>query len=315
MPSATEPASIASIRRFNRFYTRVIGTLDEGLLQSPLSLTECRILYELATRQRPTASEIAADLGVDMGYLSRILRTFETRKLLRRQTSASDGRQSLLSLTAAGRRQFESLDKSASQQVGKMIQPLSPDQQTRLLGSMASIEATLAPKATQPSQPFILRPHRPGDIGWVIERHGALYAQEHGWDQRFEALAARIAADFIDNFDPTQERCWIADRDGERLGCVFLVKDTESPSASRTARLRLLLVEPSARGLGLGRALVRQCTEFARSAGYRRIVLWTNSVLDAARRIYQEEGYQLINEKPYTNFGKKLLTQDWELKL
>jgi DNA-binding MarR family transcriptional regulator/GNAT superfamily N-acetyltransferase len=313
MPSAADSAPIASIRRFNRFYTRVIGTLDEGVLQSPLSLTEGRVLYELATRQHPTASEIAADLGVDMGYLSRILRTFETRKLLRRQASASDGRQSLLSLTAAGQRQFESLDKSASEQVSKMIQPLNHSQQTHLLTSMASIEAMLAPDATQ--QPYILRPHRPGDIGWVIERHGALYAQEYGWDQSFEALVARIAADFIDNFDPKRERCWIADRNGERLGCAFLVRDTESPRSTKTARLRLLLVEPTARGLGLGRTLVRQCTDFARSAGYRRIVLWTNSVLDTARRIYQDEGYKLISEKPYSNFGKELVTQDWELKL
>lgn len=315
MPSAADSAPIASIRRFNRFYTRVIGTLDEGVLQSPLSLTEGRVLYELATRERPTASEIAADLGVDMGYLSRILRTFETRKYLSRQTSASDGRQSLLSLTAAGRSQFRSLDKSASEQVSKMIQPLTIDQQTRLLTSMASIESMLAPDSTEPSQSFVLRPHRPGDIGWVVERHGALYAQEYGWDQRFEALVARIAADFIDNFDPKRERCWIADRNGERLGCVFLVRDSESPKSSKTARLRLLLVEPNARGLGLGRTLVRQCTDFARSVGYRRIVLWTNSVLDTARRIYQDEGYKLISEKPYSNFGKELVTQDWELKL
>jgi DNA-binding MarR family transcriptional regulator/GNAT superfamily N-acetyltransferase len=316
MPSAAaDSAPIASIRHFNRFYTRVIGTLDEGLLQSPHSLTESRVLYELATRQHPTASEIAADLGVDMGYLSRILRTFEAKKLLSRQASASDARQSLLSLTATGRRQFRSLDQSANEQVRKMIHPLPIDQQTRLLASMASIESLLATNTKEPPQPFILRPHRPGDIGWVVERHGALYAQEYGWDQRFEALVARIAADFIDNFDPKRERCWIADRNGERLGCVFLVRDAESPKSYKTARLRLLLVEPSARGLGLGRTLVRQCTEFARSAGYRRIVLWTNSVLDTARRIYQDEGYKLLSEKPYSNFGKELVTQDWELKL
>jgi GNAT superfamily N-acetyltransferase len=180
---------------------------------------------------------------------------------------------------------------------------------------MASIESMLAPGSTEPSQSFVLRPHHPGDIGWVVERHGALYAQEYGWDQRFEALVARIAADFIDNLDPKRERCWIADRNGERLGCVFLVRDAESPKSSKTARLRLLLVEPNARGLGLGRTLVRQCSDFARKAGYRRIVLWTNSVLDTARRIYQDEGYKLISEKPYSNFGKELVTQDWELKL
>jgi DNA-binding MarR family transcriptional regulator/GNAT superfamily N-acetyltransferase len=312
MPTAS--SEIASIRQFNRFYTQLIGTLNDGLLESELSLAEARVLYELAKRNEPTASEIAADLNLDMGYLSRILRSFSTAKLIRRHRSKTDGRQAILSLTPAGQRQFKLLNERSSEQVRQILKPLSPQQQTQLVGSMSAIESLLNRK--QPvSSPITLRQHRPGDMGWVIERHGALYAQEYGWDQRFEALVARIAADFIDRYDPTCERCWIAERNGERLGCVFLVRDTESPIADKTARLRMLLVEPSARGLGLGRTLVQQCTAFARTAGYRRIVLWTNSILDSARRIYEHEGFRLLREKPYSAFGKDLTSQDWQLDL
>jgi DNA-binding MarR family transcriptional regulator/GNAT superfamily N-acetyltransferase len=324
---STNSSEIASIRKFNRFYSQLIGTLNEGLLESELSLAEARVLYEIAKRNEPTASEIAADLNLDMGYLSRILRSFSTAKLIRRHRSKTDGRQAILSLTPAGQRQFKLLNERSSEQVRQILKPLSPQQQTQLVGSMSAIESLLNRK--QPvSSPITLRQHRPGDMGWVIERHGALYAQEYGWDQRFEALVARIAADFIDRYDPTCERCWIAERNGERLGCVFLVRDTESsasrktgvPSEStrwgeKTARLRMLLVEPSARGLGLGRTLVQQCTAFARTAGYRRIVLWTNSILDSARRIYEHEGFKLLREKPYSAFGKDLTSQDWQLDL
>ncbi len=313
MPSA-DPNEIASVRRFSRFYTRIIGTLDEHLLHSRLSLAEARVLYELANRSEPTASEIANDLNLDMGYLSRILRAFSSAKLLRRHRSKTDGRQTLLSLTPIGQHQFKVLDRQSSDQVRQMLEPLSTDQRAQLVRSMFTIESLLGGKASV-SRPFTLRPHRPGDMGWVIERHGAVYAQEYGWDQRFEALVARIAADFIDNFDPARERCWIADRDGERIGCVFLVQDRERAESSKTARLRMLLVEPSARGLGLGQTLVQQCTAFARNAGYRRIVLWTNSVLDAARHLYQREGYKLTSEKPYSNFGKELISQNWQLDL
>jgi len=306
--------AIASIRSFNRFYTRLLGTLNEHLLEGPLSLAEARVLYELAHRFQPTASDIAVDLGLDLSYLSRILQGFTRAKLIRRQPSKTDRRQSTIALTPTGQRLFESLDRRSSDQVHQIIAPLTFEQQTNLVTSMTTIESLLDRNATK-STTVILRQHRPGDMGWVIERHGALYAQEYGWDERFEALVARIAADFIDNLDPAHERCWIAERDGQRLGCVFLVRDAESSEPNKTARLRLLLVDPAARGLGLGRNLVQQCTAFARSVGYRRIVLWTNSILTSARRIYEDEGYRLLREKPYTAFGKDLVSQDWQLDL
>jgi len=312
---------IASVRRFSRFYTHLLGVLNEDLLESDLSLTEARVLYELANRSEPTASEIASSLNLDLGYLSRILRAFSTRGLIHRQPSKSDRRQNLLALTKAGRSFSGTLNHRSNEQVRQMISPLSPGQRERLVDSMAAIESLLTPN--QPTaeiptttNPIVLRSHSPGDIGWVVERHGQLYSQEYGWDQRFEALVARIAADFIDQYEPERERCWIAERNGQRLGSVFLVRDREQPDASAaTARLRLLLVDPEARGLGLGRTLVQQCTIFARSAGYKRIILWTNSVLTAARRIYEKEGYLLLREKPYTAFGKELVSQDWQLDL
>jgi DNA-binding MarR family transcriptional regulator/GNAT superfamily N-acetyltransferase len=319
MPLTVPETQIASVRRFSRFYTHLLGTLNEDLLHSALSLTEARVLYELANRSQPTASEIATHLNLDLGYLSRILRSFSAAKLIRRHASKSDRRQNLISLTPAGRSRFETLNLRSSQQVGEMLAPLSPPQRHRLVDSMAAIESLLDPSPqtseTPATGPVILRGHKPGDIGWVIERHGLLYAQEYGWDERFEALVARIGADFIDQLEPSLERCWIAERESTRQGCVFLVRDREQSASLPTARLRLLLVEPSARGIGLGRTLVQQCTAFARSAGYRRIVLWTNSVLTSARRIYEQEGYRLLREKPYTAFGKDLVSQDWELRL
>jgi DNA-binding MarR family transcriptional regulator/GNAT superfamily N-acetyltransferase len=305
----TDP-HITAIRSFNRFYTRAIGTLEEHLLQSSLSLPEARVLYEIATRTQPTASEIATTLNLDVGYLSRILRTFVNRKLITRKTSPTDARQSFLSLTKAGQKEFATLNQRSNQQIEQMIAPFTDAQRTHLIHAMSTIETILSPSANQP--PFILRPHRLGDMGWVVQSHGLLYAREYGWDERFEALVARITADFIDNFDPTRERCWIAERNGESIGSVFLVKDRKSRT---TARLRLLLVDPSARGLGLGRTLIRECTQFARNAGYRKITLWTNSVLDAARHLYQDEGYRLINEETHHSFGKKLTGQTWEFHL
>jgi DNA-binding MarR family transcriptional regulator/GNAT superfamily N-acetyltransferase len=310
---ATDTTSqIAAIRSFNRFYTRAIGTLEEGLLATHFSLPEARVLYEIATRDQPTASEIATSLNLDLGYLSRILRAFEARLLIKRKTSSADGRKSLLTLTKTGQKQFATLDLRSNQQIHEMIQPYSPDQRTRLVRSMRTIESMLSDPSPRPSPPYILRPHRPGDMGWVVERHGFLYAEEYGWDERFEALVARITADFIDHLDPLRERCWIADRNDERLGCVFLVKD---PKHVDTARLRLLLVEPTARGLGLGSTLIRECTRFARRAGYSKITLWTNSVLDAARHLYQREGYKLVGEDPHHSFGKDLIGQTWQLDL
>jgi DNA-binding MarR family transcriptional regulator/GNAT superfamily N-acetyltransferase len=309
----SETLAVPAIRHFNRFYTRLLGTLNEHLLESPLSLAEARVLYELAHRSQPTASEIAAGLGLDMSYLSRILQGFSRAKFIRRRPSKSDRRQSTITLTTAGQQLFDSLDRRSSDQVSDMLTSLTSEQQMNLVASMTTIESLLGDHTTEPI-PVILRQHRPGDVGWVVERHGALYAQEYGWDERFEALVARIAADFIDHFDPARERCWIAERNGQRNGCVFLVRDTESDPLT-TARLRLLLVDPSARGLGLGRTLVRQCTTFARTTGYKSIVLWTNSVLTSARRIYEQEGYRLLREKPYTAFGKDLVSQDWQLDL
>lgn len=308
-------SQIAAIRRFNRFYTRAIGTLEEGFLHTRLTLPEARVLYEIAQRRQITPSEIAATLQLDLGYISRILRSFSRRRLITRKSSPHDGRQSLLCLTRSGEKTFTELNERSNEQVHEMISPFSSDERKRLIEAMNTVESLLGESRTQLSRPWILRPHRPGDMGWVVERHGALYAQEYGWNGDFEALVARIAADFINHLDSAREQCWIADRDGERLGCVFLVKDKESPESSKIARLRLLLVEPCARGLGLGRALVQQCTAFARHAGYQRIVLWTNGCLDAARNIYEREGYCLMNEKPHHSFGKDLVGQTWHLDL
>ena len=305
---------IQSVRRFNRFYTAAIGTLNEGLLNSSLSLPEARLLFELATSQYPTASDIAARLKLDLGYISRMLGKFEERRLIRRKTSNADGRQNIISLTAAGRRQFEEIDRRSDEQMAAWLAPLGPEKQRTLIQSMKSIQTIVRAEEKEKTraQPFALRTHRPGDLGWIVHRHGTLYAQEYGWDERCEALAARVAADFIDHYEPESERCWIAERDGDFLGCVLLVKDR---TAEKTAKLRLLLVEPSARGLGVGRTLVKQCTHFARQAGYSRIVLWTNSVLVSARRIYESEGYRLVQEEEHESFGQKLTGQYWSLQL
>ena len=305
---------IDAVRGFNRFYTAAIGTLDEGLLKSSLSLAEARLLFEIARCEQATASKIAAKLNLDMGYVSRILGRFEDRGLIRRKTSSEDGRQSIISMTAAGRKEFAVLDQRSNEQVAGMLAPLGPEKQRTLRQAMASIQEIFGAegRAKEVAKPFMLRTHRPGDMGWIVYRHGALYAQEYCWDERFEALVARITADFIDHFDPASERCWIAERDGEFLGCVFLVKDR---TLEKTAKLRLLLVEPSARGLGVGRALVQQCTLFARQTGYAQITLWTNSVLESARRIYEREGYRLVREEVHESFGKKLVGQYWELRL
>lgn len=303
---------VDAVRRFNRFYTAAIGTLDEGLLKSPLSLAEARLLYEIANSEPAIAAEIAARLQLDMGYVSRILQRFEDRGLIRRKPSRADGRQNIITLSAAGRREFARLDQRSNEQVAAMLAPLGPEKQRTLQQSMTAIESIFAAEESSKKRPFLLRAHRPGDMGWIVHRHGALYAREYGWDERFEALVARITADFIEHYDAKLERCWIAERDGEFVGCVFLVRDREQEG---TAKLRLLLVEPSARGMGVGRELVRQCTQFARQAGYARLVLWTNSVLSSARRIYEHEGFRLIEEEEHQSFGVKLVGQYWELLL
>lgn len=304
--------AVQAVRRFTRFYTAALGTLEEGLLRSPLSLPEARLLYEIASGEQPTATEIAHRLRLDLGYVSRLVSRLEERKLIRRKASVRDARQSLIGLTAAGRRMFATLDRRSSDQVQAMLEPLTDEEQGALVRSMGAIEGILGGEAPEARKPFVLRTHRPGDMGWVTWRQALLYAREYGWDERYEALAARIVADFIEQYEPERERCWIAERDGEPVGCVFLVRDR---TGEGTARLRLLHVEAAARGLGLGRALVRQCTEYARQARYRRIVLWTNSVLTAARHLYEGEGYRLVEEEERENFGKKLTSQVWELTL
>jgi DNA-binding MarR family transcriptional regulator/N-acetylglutamate synthase-like GNAT family acetyltransferase len=300
---------VGIVRRFNRHYTKQIGLLHEGYLASPFSLAEARVLYELAHRERPTAAELAKSLALDPGYLSRILKTFEKRRLLRRTRSKSDGRQSHLVLTARGRTAFAPLDTRSREEISAMLERLGPADQSRLVEAMRTIERLLGAPAER-RVPYVLRLHRPGDMGWVVHRHGALYAQEYGFDERFEALTATIVAKFIERFDPKRERCWIAEKDGEIVGSVFLVRHSRT-----VGQLRLLLVEPSARGLGIGARLVDECVRFARQVGYRKITLWTNSVLRAARHIYQAAGFRMVDRERHRSFGQDLVGETWELTL
>jgi DNA-binding MarR family transcriptional regulator/GNAT superfamily N-acetyltransferase len=275
-----------TVRAFNRFYTRQIHLLEEGILGSPLSLTEARVLFELANRENPTATDIATALSLDAGYLSRILQSFLRRGHLKKH-SAKDRRQRHLSLTKPGRKLFDTLNAKSHQEAAGMLAKLSASDQSKLIDAMKTIEAILEPK---PPHPVKLRTHRPGDIGWITHRHGAIYAQEYGWDEKFEALVAGIAKNFVENFDPQRERLWLAEQNGDILGSVMLVKKTKT-----VAKLRVLYVEPKARGLGVGSQLVRECIKFAREAGYNKITLWTNSMLLAARRIYEREGFHLVS--------------------
>ena len=304
---------VDAVRAFNRFYTREIGALGEHHLQSPFSLTEMRVLYELAHRDGPPAAELGRDLGLDPGYLSRILRRFESRGLIGRTPSPADARQSLLQLTRKGRAAFAPLEARARDEVETLLARVGAVDRSKVVDAMGTIERLLgAPRegATRPA-PYLLRAHQPGDMGWVIHRHGALYAQEWGYNAEFEALVARICADFLDHFDPPGERCWIAERDGAIVGSVFLVRKSRT-----VAKLRLLLVEPSARGLGIGKRLIDECIRFARQAGYRKLTLWTQSELDAARRLYQQAGFTCVHRKPHDSFGRKhLVAETWDLKL
>jgi DNA-binding MarR family transcriptional regulator/GNAT superfamily N-acetyltransferase len=298
---------VPRVRRFNRFYTRQIGLLNEGLLETPFSLTEARVLYEIAHRHGPTATALCSELGLDAGYLSRMIRGFERRGLIRREASSRDRRESHIRLTARGRTAFASLNRRQQQQIAVMLAQLSRNDCSELAAAMNAIERVLA---RQPVSRWTLRDPRPGDMGWVVHRHGALYAEEYGWDARFEALVARIVADFIERFDPSRERCWIAEQEGRIIGSVFLVKASED-----VAKLRLLLVEPSARGSGIGKALVGACVEFAKQAGYRTLTLWTQSVLEAARGIYRSAGFTLVKSEPTESFGRRLVSETWELAL
>jgi DNA-binding MarR family transcriptional regulator/GNAT superfamily N-acetyltransferase len=310
MDMTTSPSldqRIAAVRRFSRFYTRVIGALREGLLQSRFSLAEARVLYELAHRNELTATELGRDLEMDAGYLSRMLQAFERDGLLARSASETDRRQNLLSLTAAGAEAFAPLDARSRAEVGALLAGLSEPAQSDLVAAMQRIEALLA---TSRPAAWLLRQHRPGDIGWVIARHGALYADEYAFDCRFEALVAQVASGFLAEHDPARERCWIAERDGVNVGSVFLVRKSDE-----MAKLRLLIVEPTARGLGIGRRLVAECIAFARQAGYRGITLWTNDILLAARAIYQQAGFRLVASSPHCDFGPHCIGEDWELTL
>lgn len=300
---------IAAVRSFNRFYTRHIGLLQDRMYQSPFSLTAVRVLYELAHRTQPTASELSKDLGLDPGYLSRILRSFEKRKLIARSPSTSDGRQSLLSLTPHGQKVFAPIDQRSHDEVGFILSRLAATDQARLVDAMHTLESLLGGRSEAQS-PYLLRPHQPGDMGWVVYRHGLLYAQEYGYNEHFEALVAEIVAKFVQHFDPKAERCWVAERNREVVGSVFLVRQSKT-----VAKLRLLLVEPTARGLGIGKRLVEECVRFARQVGYRKITLWTQSELQAARGIYQRAGFKLVKKTPHHSWGKDLVSEVWDKKL
>ena len=297
---------IDTVRRFNRFYTRRIGVLEARYLGSPFPLPQARVLYELGQRGVATASELGAELDLDLGYLSRLVQSLRRQGLLQGEPSKEDARRVRLSLSAKGRKVYLQLDARSRQEVAGMLDQLPAAQQQRLVGALQAVEAVLERK----DKPVSLREHRPGDIGWVVHAHGRFYAEEYGWDERFEALVAEIAAAFVQNFDRRRERCWIAEMDGEPVGSVFVVKDTKT-----TAKLRLLIVDPKARGRGLGKRLVEECIRFAREKGYRRLALWTQSNLAAARGIYRAAGFRKVKEEKHASFGVKLTGEYWELEL
>src|SRR5271168_4074446 len=299
---------VNAIRAFNRFYTRKIGVLD-GMASSPFSLAEARVLYELANRRQPIATDIRKELGLDAGYVSRMLRDFERRKFVTRARSKTDERQRFLSLTSKGRSAFGPLDARSNRDVAAMLEDLSPTERGQLVDSVQTVRRLLGDIAdAKPS--YLLRPHQPGDMGWIVHRQAILYADEYGWDETYEALAAEIVAQFIKNYDPKFERAWVAEKDANRVGAVFVAKQSDE-----IAKLRLLHVEPEARGLGIGKRLVQECVRFARQAGYQKMTLWTQSILDAARHIYKQEGFQVVREEKHHSFGKDLTAETWELNL
>jgi DNA-binding MarR family transcriptional regulator/predicted GNAT family acetyltransferase len=300
---------IKAIRHFNRFFTRQIGVLREGLLHSPFSLTEARIIFELANRDNLTASDLGKELGLDAGYVSRILNKLAQQNLIEKKPSDRDGRQRLINLTGEGREAFSLLDNRSNDEISEMLNELSESDRIRLIDAMHTIEGILG-HGLKYAEPFYLRHHEAGDMGWVIHQHGLLYKQEYGWDESFEALVAQICADFINNYDPQQERCWIAEMQGERVGSIFCVRESDE-----VAKLRLLLVHPKARGWGLGTRLVEECIRFARRSGYQKLTLWTNDVLVEARHIYEKKGFQLVEEEAHRNFGHDLVGQNWDLIL
>ena len=300
---------VEAVRRFSRFYTRQVGVLHEGYNGSEFSLTEARIIYELAHREAATASDLAKYLGVDPGYLSRLLKSFLERAVIQRQASDVDARQYLLSLTELGQQRFAELNARSRSDMARMLSALTPRQQERLIKAMSEIESLLSAEPERGAA-YVLRPHQPGDIGWAVQKHGELYAREFGWDESFEALAAEVGAKFLRDFDPKKERAWVAEKDGENVGFVMLIRQSDE-----VAKLRMLLVDPKARGLGLGKRLVEECIRFARQRGYKKITLWTNDVLVTAIHIYKRCGFKLVAEERHHSFGHELVGQTWELDL
>ena len=307
MPQPDFEPDVAAVRAFNRFYTRKLGVLDQQLLKSPFSLSEARVLYELAQRQELSAKEIGAELGLDAGYLSRIMQSFDEAGLISREPLPTDRRQYRLALTAKGRKAFEELERSTNDHIAAMLEGLPPGGKARLTSSMTDIQRLLGDAA---SRPATLREPRPGDMGWVVQSHGALYAREYGFDSSFEALVAEIAAKFLASFDASRERCWIAEIDGAQVGSIFLVRYTDD-----VAKLRLLLIDPAGRGQKLGQRMVGECIAFAKACGYRKITLWTQSILLAARSIYEKAGFRLVATEPHRSFGQDLIGETWELEL
>jgi DNA-binding MarR family transcriptional regulator/GNAT superfamily N-acetyltransferase len=302
---------INAVRHFNRFMTRQIGALREGLLHSPYSLTESRILFEIANHDTLTASNLIHELGLDAGYVSRILARFEEKGLVYKERSTTDARQRILKLTSEGVNAFSQLNERSYKEIAELIGELSESEQQQLISAMTTVEGLLSKKKNLKfSGPYFLRQHEPGDMGWVVQQHGILYSKEYGWDESFEALVSQIVADFINNFNPKRERCWIAEMNGKMVGSIFIVEGNED-----TAKLRLLIVDPMARGLGLGSQLVEECIQFSRRVGYKKLVLWTNSVLKEARHIYQKKGFKLVNEEKHHSFGQDLVGETWELLL
>ncbi len=302
---------IALIRHFNRFYTRIIGLISGHYLDSPYSLTEARVLYELANQTEPTATAINNELHLDAGYLSRILNGFARSGLITKTTSRNDARASILTLTEKGRQAYETLNNRSQSGIQSLLEPLSLSDQTRVVTSMRTIESLLTQDGKdRTTAPIIIRPPVPGDMGWVVKRHGEIYAQEYGWDEKFEGLVAGIVSDFVKNFDPAHERCWIAELDGENVGCIFLVKQD-----AETAKLRMLLVDPKTRGMGLGGKLVNECVQQARRFGYKRMVLWTNSILHSAIHLYEKAGFHKVSEEPQHAYGHDLVFENWEMDL
>jgi len=312
MPKASQE-NVGAVRRFNRLYTRQIGVLRRTYLGSPYSLAEMRVLYEIAHQGAHTASDIARALDLDAGYLSRVLRNFEKAGLIKRKPSPEDARQSHLALTARGAKIFAPYERRSQAQAGDMLAKLKAPEQARLVAAMDSIETLLTGDTAKPTEAprYILRAPKPGDFGWIVSRHAEIYAQEYGWTDPFEGLCAQIVADFVNKYDAKRERCWIAEMNGENVGCVMLVKD----DVSGVARIRLLIVDPKARGLGLGNRLTGECVKFARAAGYKKITLWTHSILEAARHTYEKAGFKLTGSEKHQSWGKPVVSEYWDLQL